>query len=159
MARMIDGDAVLSRYYDEYEQQDICDGAEDRDWLMKCLDEAPTLIQPNEWVSVEERLPEDSECWRTYIVTVNRSHWPTSSYDICDAPYDEQLVSSAQYDSKQKIWHLPWGGQINALIQADDAPLNGDFVTHWMLLPAPPDRRPPEGEEEEKHVIEITENL
>ena len=96
---------------------------------------APTLTPPNEWVSVEERLPEDSECWRTYIVTVNRSHWPTSSYDICDAPYDEQLVASAQYDSKQKIWHLPWDEQLNALIQAYDAPLNGDFVTHWMPLP------------------------
>lgn len=112
------------------------------------IQHVPTLTPPNEWVSVEERLPEDSECWRTYIVTVNRSHWPTSSYDICDAPYDEQLVASAQYDSKQKIWHLPWDEQLNALIQADDAPLNGDFVTHWMLLPAPPDRRPPEGEED-----------
>ena len=108
--------------------------------------EQPTLTPPNEWVSVEERLPEDSECWRTYIVTVNRSHWPTSSYDTCDAPYDEQLVASAQYDSKQKIWHLPWDEQLNALIQADDAPLNGDFVTHWMLLPAPPESRRPEGE-------------
>lgn len=108
---------------------------------------APTLTPPNEWVSVEERLPENSERWETYIVTVNRSHWPTSSYDPCDAPYDEELVVSAQYDSKQKIWHLPWDEQLNALIQADDAPINGDFVTHWMPLPAPPDSRQPEGEE------------
>ena len=106
----------------------------------------PTLTPPNEWVSVEERLPESTECWETYIVTVNRSHWPTSSYDLCDAPYNEELVAVAQYDSKQKIWHLSWDEQLNALIQADDAPLNGDFVTHWMPLPAPPDRRPPEGE-------------
>lgn len=101
------------------------------------IQHVPTLTQPNEWVSVEERLPESTECWETYIVTVNRSHWPTSSYDICDAPYDELLVASAQYDSKQKIWHLPWDEQLNALIQADDAPLNGDFVTHWMPLPEP----------------------
>lgn len=46
MARMIDGDAVMDRYYAEYEQQDICDGAEDRDWLIKCLTEAPTLTPP-----------------------------------------------------------------------------------------------------------------
>ena len=91
----------------------------------------------NEWVSVEERLPESTECWETYIVTVNRSHWPTSSYDLCDAPYNEELVAVAQYDSKQKIWHLSWDEQLNALIQADDAPLNGDFVTHWMPLPEP----------------------
>lgn len=107
-----------------------------------CLDGCdyfePTLTPPNEWVSVEERLPESTECWKTYIVTVNRSHWPTSSYDLCDAPYNEELVAVAQYDSKQKIWHLSWDEQLNALIQADDAPLNGDFVTHWMPLPAPP---------------------
>lgn len=101
------------------------------------IQHVPTLTQPNEWVSVEERLPESTECWKTYIVTVNRSHWPTSSYDLCDAPYNEELVAVAQYDSKQKIWHLSWDEQLNALIQADDAPLNGDFVTHWIPLPEP----------------------
>ena len=110
-----------------------------------------TLPQPSnepltEWVSVEERLPENSECWETYIVIVNRSHWPTSSYDPCDAPYDETLVATAKYDSKQKIWHIDWDEQLNALIDIENAPLNGDYVTHWMPLPAPPDRRPPEGE-------------
>ena len=54
MARLIDADAVLDRYYAEHEQQDICDGAEDRDWLMKCLAEAPTLAQPNEPLTLEE---------------------------------------------------------------------------------------------------------
>lgn len=91
----------------------------------------------SDWISVAEKLPESTECWKTYIVTVNRSHWPTSSYDLCDAPYNEELVAVAQYDSKQKIWHLSWDEQLNALIQADDAPLNGDFVTHWMPLPEP----------------------
>ena len=52
--RLIDADAVLDRYYAEYERQDICDEAEDREWLMKCLNEAPTLTPPNEWVSVED---------------------------------------------------------------------------------------------------------
>ena len=108
--------------------------------MLEDENQIPTLTPPNEWVSVEERLPENSERWETYIVTVNRSHWPTSSYDPCDAPYDEELVVSAQYDSKQKIWHLPWDEQLNALIQADDAPINGDFVTHWMPLPAPPEK-------------------
>lgn len=105
--------------------------------VLGMIDEQPTLTPPNKWVSVEDRLPESTECWKTYIVTVNRSHWPTSSYDLCDAPYNEELVAVAQYDSKQKIWHLSWDEQLNALIQADDAPLNGDFVTHWMPLPEP----------------------
>ena len=146
MSRAVDGDA-LKKWCEKIIDQ-ACHPATVQigEVFLDKVRSMPTLTTPNEWVSVEERLPEDSECWRTYIVTVNRSHWPTSSYDVCDAPYDEQLVASAQYDSKQKIWHLPWDEQLNALIQADDAPLNGDFVTHWMLLPAPPDRRPPEGE-------------
>ena len=53
MAKMIDADAVLDRYYTEFERQDICDGSEDRDWLMKCLAEAPALTQPNEPLTCE----------------------------------------------------------------------------------------------------------
>ena len=41
--RLIDADAALDRYYAEYETQDICDGSEDRDWLKKCYDDAPTI--------------------------------------------------------------------------------------------------------------------
>ena len=38
-----------------------------------------TLPQPSnepltEWVSVEERLPENSECWETYIVIVGMNN-------------------------------------------------------------------------------------
>ena len=40
--RLINYDAAIDRYYAEYERQDICDGAQDRDWLKKCFDEAPT---------------------------------------------------------------------------------------------------------------------
>ena len=47
MARMIDADAVLDRYYAEFEKQDICDGSQDRDWLMQCIEETPTLTPPN----------------------------------------------------------------------------------------------------------------
>lgn len=60
MARAIDLDVALDRYYAEYERQDICDGSQDRDWLMRCLEEAPTLTPPNKWVSVKERLPENN---------------------------------------------------------------------------------------------------
>ena len=42
---LIDYQEALGRYYAEYEKQDICDGAQDRDWLKKCCDEA-TIIDP-----------------------------------------------------------------------------------------------------------------
>lgn len=92
----------------------------------------------SEWISVKDRMPERSAQWERYIVTVLRSHYPRSSYDICDAPYDEEFVTTAAYDSAQKIWHLDWNEQLNALIDIEDAPLNGDYVTHWMPLPEPP---------------------
>lgn len=90
------------------------------------------------WISVKDALPKPSEQWESYNVVVLRSHFPTSSYDICDSPYDEEFVTTAAYDSNQKIWHLDWDEQLNALIGIEDAPLNGDYVTHWMPLPEPP---------------------
>ena len=98
-------------------------------------------VTGQEWISGTERLPgreKKLEPWKKYNVVVLRSHWPTSSYDLCDAPYDEEIVTTASYDSEQKIWHLDWGAQLNALIDIEDSPLNGDYVTHWMPLPEPP---------------------
>lgn len=67
MARLIDADAVLARYYAEYEQQDICDGSEGRDWLMKCLAEAPILTSQNEPLTLEELREMDGE--PVYIIS------------------------------------------------------------------------------------------
>lgn len=59
MPRLIDADAVLDRYYAEYEKQDICDGSQDKDWLMQCLEEAPTFSQTNIPLTLEVlRLPQ-----------------------------------------------------------------------------------------------------
>ncbi len=91
-----------------------------------------------EWNSVKDGLPKQKENFERYIVTVLRSHYPTSTYDSCDSPYDEGFVTTALYDSEQKIWHLDCEECLNALIDIEDAPLNGDFVTDWMPLPKPP---------------------
>lgn len=90
------------------------------------------------WISVKDSLPPNTEQWKEYIVCVERSHWPTSTYDMVDAPYSEEIVTTAKYDSQQKIWHLRWDEQLNALLNIDDSPLNGDYVTHWMVLPEIP---------------------
>ena len=41
--RLIDADKAIGRYYAEWDKQDISDGAQDRDWLKQCIDEAPTI--------------------------------------------------------------------------------------------------------------------
>lgn len=56
MARAIDGDAL----YQEFEAMAWYDNA-DRDLAEDMLLRMPTLTQPNEWVSVEERLPEEKQ--------------------------------------------------------------------------------------------------
>ena len=61
MARAIDADAVLDRYYAEFEKQDIFDGSQDRDWLMRCIEEAPTLTPPNEPLTIEQLREMDGE--------------------------------------------------------------------------------------------------
>ena len=66
----------------------------------------PTLTPPNEWVSVEERLPEPTYCVLVY----------TTDYSI----------------------------EVDA--RGSDGEWMSYEVTHWMPLPVPPDRRPPEGE-------------
>lgn len=110
MARAIDADAVLDRYYAEFEKQDICDGSQDRDWLMRCIEEAPTITPPNEWVSVEEKLPEDN----TQVLM-----W-SARWKIAEA--------GSYYNQHFWVYSEIGDGYI------------ADNITHWMPLPAPPDK-------------------
>ena len=91
---------------------------------------APTLTPPNEWVSVEERLPEDDPNIKKHIegeqfglltVLVYNGVVKQTNRFFCNAPK----------------FGLP---------KTDGWAWASGNVTHWMPLPAPPDRRPPEGE-------------
>lgn len=75
-------------------------------WARKALQS--TFTPPNEWVSVEERLPEHLK-------------------DVL-ALYGNGRIDIDWVDSSGNF-------KFGSLF---------DGVTHWMLLPAPPDRRPPE---------------
>ena len=84
------------------------------EWLAEYLVERlPTLTPPNEWVSVEERLPEEKQ----------------------------RVIVRCERVGTSVGWIL-WGNWMT-----DIGPGAGK-VTHWMPLPAAPDRRPPEGEED-----------
>lgn len=75
---------------------------------------ASTLTPPNEWVSVEERLPNPKQNVLAYS--------PKSG--IAEADYADG------------VWmQYRWSAVM-------------DGVTHWMLLPNLPDRRPPERQED-----------
>ena len=79
---------------------------------------APTLTPPNEWVSVKDRLPGASGNYICAVKDKNGSVW----------------TIPAEWSLEMKMWIGAFGEIKN-------------IVTHWMPLPAPPDRRPPEGEE------------
>ena len=131
MARAIDGDELLgiTRLLDT----DVVRQSKTASWLLDQvlhdIQAMPTLTPPNEWVSVEERLPEDeAPAGRkqiTVMVTTKAGKVTIASRvfepgrDYCGKVYPARWLWSRWLDK---------------------------HVTHWMPLPAPPDRRPPEGE-------------
>ena len=123
MARPIDADAVLDRYYAEFDRQDICDGSQDRDWLMRCIEEAPTLTQPNEPLTLEELREMDGE--PVYVVPANEfselGGWCVISTSDCGDEY------SAAYVPGVDCWCWRFDS----------------YGEQWLAY-----RRPPEGEED-----------
>ena len=87
-----------------------------REWVER----QPTLAPPNEWVSVEERLPNNKQ-----IVLFRQKNG---------------FIYCAEYFAGNSLCSPSW------FIDCDC--WEAKEVTHWMPLPAPPDRRPPEGEED-----------
>ena len=79
----------------------------------------PTLTPPDEWVSVEDELPARDGI---YLVYTTRGSVTTAHF------YAEKIFRD---DYKRKA---SWQGNRN--------------VTHWTPLPAPPDRRPQERQED-----------
>lgn len=80
--------------------------------------ESSTLTPPNEWVIVEDRLPEVGQEVLVYWRNTSRKaeHFELTHYDG-----DHWFL----LDNTERPWIV---------------------VVAWMPLPAPPDRRPPEGE-------------
>ena len=97
--------------------------------MRQLIEAQPTLTPPNEWVSVEERLPEKHS---EYIVCACDEGEP-----IDERIWGDTVVVCADYYDGAFTWYE---GNTEYDIS--------DIVTHWMPLPAPPDRRPPEVEED-----------
>lgn len=118
MARAIDADK-LKKELAPYEENDF---SQQIDVILKIVDMQPTLTPPNEWVSVEDRLPEnytDVLCWYEYF--------RYGDYNRMYQTYGIGYCINGQ-----------WGGEVS----------NGTKckVLYWQPLPAPPDRRTTEGE-------------
>ena len=127
MARMIDGDKLVENLrliatcwsISPFVSKEKHNGAVDmlRE-VEREVKEAPTLTPPNEWVSVEERLPEGNG---EYIVTACDEGCPAGE----GIWYDTVVVFAEYYDG---CWTWNDGTEYDLT----------DIVTHWMPLPAPP---------------------
>lgn len=111
--RAIDSDA-LKEYIKKTDLTAVERGA-----LLQAISNMPTLTPQNEWVSVEERLPELPE-----------KDWCSKMVISCDknghvAP---MIWERAQVRGKMiERWKYHW-----------DRIYDGAGITHWMPLPAPP---------------------
>ena len=118
----------LLRHWDDLENGKRCFWGYDKEAVALAL---ATLTPPNEWVSVEKRLPEDDAPAGRKQITVMVT---TKAGKVTIA----SRVFEPERDYCGKVYPARWlwSRWLN------------NHVTHWMELPAPPDRRPPEGEED-----------
>ena len=114
--RMIDGDRLLR------ELTALSHGQVWPGWTYEgirlLIERQPTLTPPNEWVSVENALPPNMDDVLV-VVQNNGECWTVTGY----------------YSNTSNVWY--------AMLNGQDTQMD---VLWWMPLPAPPDRRPPEGE-------------
>ena len=109
MARAIDADA-LKKELAPYEENDF---SQQIDVILKIVDAQPTLTPPNEWVSVEERLPTDEH---PVLVFVGYADTMTG------------FITTSSYFCFDENPHWQWDG----LVRDEQRTL------FWMPLPAPP---------------------
>ena len=121
--RKIDADAAIA-YLENHKKVAKENGfilAADEDAIIKFLKEkCPTLTPPNEWVSVENALPPNMDDVLV-VVQNNGECWTVTGY----------------YSNTSNVWY--------AMLNGQDTKMD---VLWWMSLPAPPNCRPPEGEED-----------
>lgn len=120
MARAIDADK-LKKELAPYEENDF---SQQIDVILKIVDMQPTLTPPNEWVSVEERLPEYNPGTgaKSYWVAKkdNAGNWQMKIAQYCD--YGYAMTMDAETEVTWRDWDF------TKIVN----------VTHWMPLPAPP---------------------
>ena len=94
------------------------------DVVIEDIRSMPTLTPPNEWVSVDERLPEYNPGTgaKSYWVAKkdNAGNWQMKIAQYCD--YGYAMTMDAETEVTWRDWDFTKIAN----------------VTHWMLLPAPP---------------------
>ena len=129
MARPIDADALIKRFTEIKESGVSLRDAVYLDGVMAVIDTASTL---SPWVSVEERMPEDDlpEGTNRLQIKVLVAIKAKNGYTVRT---QNRIRQEQSWSNKEPFTAWYWK-------------FSQGEVTHWMPLPSPPDRRPPEGE-------------
>lgn len=110
--------ATIQKWIDAHTDVDDTDGVGLLEDVLWEINAQPTLTPQNEWVSVYDRLPEPGE---RVLAT--------------DCGFVGEF-----YINKRGKWQR-YNVNCSELLMALD-------ILYWMPLPAPPDSRPPDGEED-----------
>ena len=130
MARAIDAEKYMELLKEQYlHNQSMGNSQAARAWqgAIQLLYDMPTLTPPNEWVSVET--PPTTQGW--YHVAV--LDLKTGKYTVDQDLYSIELAKAHGFEPgfcKANRWE------------------ERERIDYWCRFPAPPDRRPPEGEED-----------
>jgi hypothetical protein len=127
MERAIDAEKYMELLKEQYlHYKAMKHGEAARAWqgAMQLLYDMPTLTPPNEWVSVEERLPEynPGAGAKSYWVAKkdNAGNWQMKIAQYCD--YGYAMIVDAETEVTWRDWDF------TKIVN----------VTHWMPLPQSP---------------------
>ena len=130
MARPIDAGVLQDNLTDIYGDENRLVYLKD---VLGLIDEQPTLTPPNEWVSVEERIPEDEA--RQYIEdNLDGIGYLYPCLLTYKSPNTERIHVVRFYYDIIKKWFVNNGEELCE---------KGRCIA-WMPLPEPPYRRPSE---------------
>ena len=149
MARAIDSEKYMELLKEQYlHYKAMKHGEAARAWqgAIQLLYDMPTLTPPNDWISVEDRLPEaEKEVWIAcktkpggYLYQCVGFYIPHGFYQE-DSDYTWDWEALGEYSEERDDYYIN-EGWYERVHNWDDygAVVIGDFVTHWMPLPQPP---------------------
>lgn len=146
MARAIDGELLeleIANIANKLAKSDAQKALMGR--VMYCVEHMPTLTPPNEWVSVEERLPDAEKEVRLFCVTPNGYKYQCQGFYVPpgmrrdDSDYSWDWECCDQYDEDSDDYFVN-PGWYESSHNWDEYSAFGiaDKVTYWMPLPEPP---------------------
>lgn len=137
--------ATIQKWIDAHTDVDDTDGVGLLEDVLWEINAQPTLTPPNEWVSVEERLPKAEKEVRLFCITPNGYKYQCQGFyvppgmlrDDSDYSWDWECCDEYDEDSDDYFVNPGWYESCHNWDEYSAFRV-ADKVTHWMPLPAPP---------------------